>query len=164
MGRRGKGVISPGAEFYHHRHTGGLCTFSPLPCTWPMRHLYLLIPVEGNTGVGWGVGKGMPKWPRTGVRTLQRQLTHPKFPPIHKILGLRYRYPESSYPRNLLQALSPHTPTTQYTQPRPGCWTGRDRAGQPGAEARKERQHGQPAHPVCSPHPPSSASWLLFPS
>lgn len=49
-----EGVISPGAEFYHHHHTGGLCTFSLLPCTWPMRHLYLLIPVGSEEGRnGW---------------------------------------------------------------------------------------------------------------
>lgn len=59
VGRRGKGVISPGAEFYHHRHTDGLCTFSPLPCTWPTRHLYLLIPVGGgHIGVARGYRGG----------------------------------------------------------------------------------------------------------
>lgn len=87
VGRRGKGVISPGAEFYHHHHTDGLCTFSPLPCTWPTRHLYLLIPVGGGAHKGC---KGIPRRPGTGVRTVLRQLTPPHTPHITlKVLGLR---------------------------------------------------------------------------
>lgn len=69
-----EGVISPGAEFYHHHRTGGLCTFSLLPCTWPMRHLYLLIPVGSEEGrTSW---KTDDEAAGTRVRNTMRQLTH----------------------------------------------------------------------------------------
>lgn len=63
-----RGVISPGAEFYHHHRTGGLCTFSLLPCTWPTRHLYLLIPV--------GLEKGRNGWKSDAQKTGDKSQEH----------------------------------------------------------------------------------------
>lgn len=87
VGRWGEGVISPGAEFYHRRRTGGLCTFSPLPCTLPMHHLYLLIPVgwgEGGTG-GWeGDAREARNWDQDCPETAD---PHPSV--IPEIVSLR---------------------------------------------------------------------------
>lgn len=119
-------------------------------------------PLLVNTCGGGGaqeVGKGMPGRPGTGIRTVLRQLTHPQCHPR----GRRFEVKIFRVKLSGVLVESPPPPPSTHIQGPEARQGGTGLISQV-LRLEKKGHLGSPPHTTCSPHPPSSASWLLFPS